>query len=208
MGPPGVGKGTQARRLSEALGLPSIVTGDMLRFHVASDTELGRKARGYMERGELVPDDLIIAMIRGRLEEEDAQAGFILDGFPRTVAQAEALEALVPPDVVIALEAGEDELIDRLTGRRVCRECQSVYHVVHDPPKREGICDACGGQLNHREDDTAPVILERLHAYWRKTAPLIRRYAERSLLEKVRSEGGIDEVTRRLQAVLKERGLT
>lgn len=208
LGPPGVGKGTQARRLSEALGLPRIITGDMLRSHVASDTALGREAGGYMERGELVPDELIIAMIRERLEEGDAQGGFILDGFPRTVAQAEALETLVNPDVVIALEAGEEELIDRLTGRRVCRECQAVYHVVHDPPRQEGICDVCGGELYHREDDTATVILERLHAYWRKTAPLVHRYETRSILEHVQGEGGIEEVTKRLQAVLKRRGLT
>ncbi len=126
LGPPGVGKGTQARRLSEILGVPRIITGDMLRRHVASDTSLGRKARGFMERGELVPDDLIIAMIRERLEDEDAREGFIIDGFPRTVAQAEAFEAHVTPDVVVALEAAEGELIERLSGRRVCRECQAV----------------------------------------------------------------------------------
>ncbi len=207
LGPPGVGKGTQARRLSEIVGVPRIITGDMLRRHVASDTPLGRKARGFMERGELVPDDLIIAMIRERLEEEDARGGFILDGFPRTVAQAEAFEAHVAPDLVVALEAPEEELIERLSGRRVCRECQAVYHLVHDPPRRAGICDRCGGDLIQREDDTEEVIRERLRAYRRETEPLVHRYEAKGLLARVHSEGGIGEVTRKLQAVLRDRGL-
>ncbi|MFQ6012768.1 MAG: adenylate kinase [Thermoplasmata archaeon] len=207
LGPPGVGKGTQARRLSEILGVPRIITGDMLRRHVASDTPLGRKARGFMERGELVPDDLIIAMIRERLEEEDARGGFVIDGFPRTVAQAEAFETHVAPDVVVALEAAEEELIERLSGRRVCRKCQAVYHLVHDPPRRAGFCDRCGGELVHRADDTEEVIRERLRAYRRETEPLVHRYAAKGLLERVRSEGGIGEVTRKLQAVLQDRGL-
>ncbi len=207
LGPPGVGKGTQARRLSEILGVPRIITGDMLRRHVASDTSLGRKARGFMERGELVHDDLIIAMIRERLEDEDAREGFIIDGFPRTVAQAEAFEAHVTPDVVVALEAAEGDLIERLSGRRVCRECQAVYHLVHDPPRRSGVCDRCGGELVHREDDTEEVIRERLRAYRRETEPLVHRYAAKGLLARVRSEGGIGEVTRKLQAVLHDRRL-
>lgn len=207
LGPPGVGKGTQAHRLSEVLGVPRIVTGDMLRKHVASNTPLGREARGYMERGELVPDDLIIAMIQERLKEEDTREGFILDGFPRTVAQAEALEALSTPDVVIALEASEDQLIDRLSGRRVCRRCQTIYHIVHDPPKREGICDRCGGELVHREDDTEEVIRERLRAYREETEPLVERYEGQQRLERVRSEGGIAAVTRMLETALRNRGL-
>ncbi|MEE9163994.1 MAG: adenylate kinase [Thermoplasmata archaeon] len=207
LGPPGVGKGTQAHRLSEVLGVPRIVTGDMLRKHVASNTPLGREARGYMKRGELVPDDLIIAMIQERLEEEDTREGFILDGFPRTVAQAEALEALSSPDVVIALEASEDQLIDRLSGRRVCRRCQTIYHIVHDPPKREGICDRCGGELVHREDDTEEAIRERLRAYREETEPLVERYEGQQRLERVRSEGGIAAVTRTLEAALRNRGL-
>ncbi len=207
LGPPGVGKGTQARRLSEIVGMPRIITGDMLRSHVASGTPLGRKARGFMERGELVPDDLIIARIRTRLEEEDARGGFIIDGFPRTVAQAEALEAYVAPDVVVALEAPEKELIERLSGRRVCQECQAVYHLVHDPPRKAGICDRCGGDLVQREDDTEVVIRERLRAYRRETEPLVHRYEAKGLLARVRSEGGIEAVTRKLQAVLQDRGL-
>jgi adenylate kinase len=207
LGPPGVGKGTQAHRLSEVLGVPRIITGDMLRKHVASNTPLGRAARGYMERGELVPDDLIIAMIQERLGEEDTREGFVLDGFPRTVTQAEALEALSTPDVVLALEASEDQLIDRLSGRRVCRHCQTIYHVVHDPPKRKGICDRCGGELYHREDDTEEVIRERLRAYREETEPLVERYEEQQRLERVRSEGGIEAVTRKLEAILQDRGL-
>ncbi len=208
LGPPGVGKGTQAHRLSEVLGVPRIVTGDMLREHVAADTPLGRKAKGYMKRGALVPDDLITAMIRERLRAEDTRQGFILDGFPRTLAQAEASETLVTPDVVIALEAPEEELIARLEGRRVCRQCSTVYHVVHDPPEREGVCDRCGGELYHREDDTEEVIRARLRAYRRETEPLIAHYEARSTLEHVTSVGGIEEVTRKLLGVLKHRGLT
>ena len=207
LGPPGVGKGTQAHRLSEVLGVPRIVTGDMLREQVAADTPLGRKAKGYMKRGALVPDDLITAMIRERLEAEDTRQGFVLDGFPRTLAQAEASEALVTPDVVIALEASEEELIARLGGRRVCRQCSTVYHVVHDPPEREGVCDRCGGELYHREDDTEEVIRARLRAYRRETEPLIARYEARSSLERVASVGGIEEVTRKLLGVLRHRGL-
>jgi adenylate kinase len=207
LGPPGVGKGTQAHRLSDALGFPRIITGDMLRERVAADTPLGREAEGFMGRGELVPDDLIIAMIRERLQEEDTRDGFIIDGFPRTVTQANAFEDLVTPDVVIALEASEEELIVRLSGRRVCRQCKSIYHVVHDPPQQEGVCDRCGGELYHREDDTEKVIRERLRTYQRETAPLIAHYEARSSLERVPSEGGIEEVTRKLLSVLKRRGL-
>ncbi len=207
LGPPGVGKGTQAHRLSEALGVPRIITGDMLREHVASDTSLGREAQGYMERGELVPDGLIIAMIQERLQQEDTRWGFVIDGFPRTVIQAEAFEALVTPDVVIALETSEEKLIERLSGRRVCRQCQAIYHVVHDPPEQEGICDRCGGQLYHRVDDTKEVIRERLRTYRRETRPLVDRYEGQGRLVRVRSEGGIEAVTRELQAVLKDRSL-
>lgn len=207
LGPPGVGKGTQAHRLSEALGVPRIITGDMLRKQVALGTPLGQEARGFMARGELVPDDLIIAMIRERLQEEDTREGFIIDGFPRTVAQAEAFETLVSPDVIIALETSEERLIDRLSGRRICRQCQTVYHIVHDPPEREGICDRCGGELEHRADDTEDVIRERLRAYGRETEPLIARYEGQGRIERVRSEEGIEEVTRKLLAVLQKRGL-
>lgn len=207
LGPPGVGKGTQAHRLSDALGFPRIITGDMLREHVAADTPLGREAKEFMGRGELVPDHLIIAMIRERLQEEDTRDGFIIDGFPRTIVQARAFEDLVTPDVVIAMEASEEELIERLSGRRVCRRCKSIYHVVHDPPEQEGVCDRCGGELYHREDDREKVIRERLRTYQRETEPLIAHYEARSSLERVPSEGGIEEVSRKLLGVLKRRGL-
>ena len=207
LGPPGVGKGTQAHRLSQALGVPHIITGDMLREHVASDSALGREAQGYMARGELVPNGLIIPMIQERLQKEDTREGFVIDGFPRTVAQAEAFEALAAPDVVIALETSEEKLIDRLNGRRVCRKCQAIYHVVHDPPKREGICDRCGGELYLRVDDTKEAIRARLRAYRHETVPLVDRYEDQGRLVRVRSEGGIEAVTRELRAILKDRGL-
>ena len=137
----------------------------------------------------------------------DTGPGFVIDGFPRTVTQAEAFEALVTPDVIIALETSEEKLIDRLSGRRVCGQCQAIYHVVHDPPERDGICDRCGGELVHRVDDTKELIRERLRAYRQETRPLIDRYEGQGRLVRVRSEGGIEAVTRELQAVLKDRGL-
>ncbi len=199
LGPPGAGKGTQARDLAREWGVPQIATGDILRQAVAAGTRLGREARDYMDRGALVPDEVIVGLVAERLGEPDAAGGFILDGFPRTVAQAEALERLLEEtgqalDAVVYFEVSEPELVRRLTGRRVCRECQAAYHTVSAPPRREGTCDRCGGALYQREDDSEATVRTRLEVYTRQTAPLLERYRRRDLLTTVKGEGAIDEI--------------
>ena len=182
LGPPGAGKGTQAKLLAAKNGLMHLSTGDILRDEVARDTELGRLAKGYMNRGDLVPDTLIIDMIKGRLDED---GGFILDGFPRTVTQAEALEKIISIDVAINIALSREEVIRRLSSRRVCRDCGKIYNLLYNAPKHEGVCDACGGELFQRDDDRREVIENRYDVYIEATAPLINFYKERSLLKNV-----------------------
>ncbi len=209
VGPPGAGKGTQASRISAEYGIPHIATGEMLREHVRQETELGQKAKRFMDRGELVPDELIIEMVRQRLVGPDGEEGFVLDGFPRTIPQAEALEEMLdeldkPLEVVVRMAIGEDEVVRRITGRRVCEDCGQVYHVEADPPQREGICDECGGSLYQREDDNEEVVRERLAAYREQTQDVLSFYEERGLLRDVDAEGEVDEVTERVFDVLAE----
>ena len=163
VGPPGAGKGTQAQFISSHLAIPRISTGDIFRYNVTSNTELGREAREYMERGDLVPDEVTVGMVRARLAEEDAQEGFLLDGFPRNVPQAETLKKMRSEGdgklcVVLELVVDEDEVVRRLSGRRTCRRCERVWHVLYDPPARSGICDDCGGELFQRDDDSEDTI--------------------------------------------------
>jgi adenylate kinase len=210
LGPPGAGKGTQARDLARAWSVPHIATGDMLREAVAAGTALGREAKAYMDRGALVPDDVIIAMIAERLRDPDARSGFLLDGFPRTIPQAEGLERLLkdigqPLERVIYFDVAEPELVRRLTGRRVCRGCGHSFHVVSNPPRREGVCDACGGELYQRVDDSESTVRNRLSVYRTQTAPLLEWYAARGLLVTVEGEGPIADVARRLQDVARRR---
>jgi adenylate kinase len=199
LGPPGAGKGTQARDLAGAWGVPQVATGDMLREAVAAGTPLGREARRFMDQGALVPDDVIVGLIGERLAQPDAKKGFVLDGFPRTIPQAEALERLLAErgiglDRAIYFEVPEAELVRRLTGRRLCRSCQTPYHVVSAPPAREGVCDRCGGQLYQRDDDAEATVRNRLAVYARQTAPLLDFYRRRSLLAEVPGHGPIDAV--------------
>lgn len=203
LGPPGAGKGTQAARLSNHLGVPRISTGDILRKHVAEGTDLGKKAQAYMDAGKLVPDELVIAMTERRIKEADARRGFILDGFPRTIAQAEALAKLVPLDAAINLFLEPEELIKRNTGRRVCPKCDAVYHMLTNPPRKDGICDRCGSALAIRADDREEVVRARIETYERQTAPLIKYYRDRGLLREVYASGLIDEIFLRLKEVLK-----
>lgn len=203
LGPPGSGKGTQAARLSSALGVPRISTGDILRRNVADGTELGKRAKVFMEAGKLVPDDLVIAMTAERLREPDARKGFILDGFPRTIPQAEALETLTPIDAVVNLFLEPEELVKRSAGRRVCPNCESVYHVVSNPPKKPGICDKCGTALVTRLDDREEVVRTRIETYERQTAPLIQYYKDRGLLREVYASGLIGEIGQRVEEALK-----
>jgi adenylate kinase len=207
LGPPGAGKGTQSERIVAARGIPHVSTGDILRANVRDGTELGRTAKRYMDTGELVPDDVIISMVGARLDRPDASAGFLLDGFPRTVPQAVALERLVtergtPIDVVLRLVVDRDELVGRLTGRRTCGECGRVVHVVHLPSAVEGVCDACGGTLVQRDDDREDVVVNRLEVYRSQTEPLERFYWERGLLRDVQATGDVEDVTRRALAAL------
>ncbi len=199
LGPPGAGKGTQARELAREWGVPHLATGDMLREALQAGTPLGLEAKRYMEQGALVPDEVIIGLMRERLARPDAVTGFIVDGFPRTIAQAEALAGLLKDagctlDAVIFFDVSEQELLRRLTGRRVCRRCQSTYHVVSAPPKAPNVCDKCGGELYQREDDSETTVRNRLDVYTRQTAPLLDYYRQRSLLTAVTAEGSIEAI--------------
>ncbi len=205
LGAPGVGKGTQAKILVTAHGLPQISTGDMLRSAVERGTELGREAKRFMDAGALVPDEVVIGIVRERLSEADTAGGFILDGFPRTVAQAEALAAFAPLDAVVSIDVPEEQLVSRLTGRRTCRACGAIYHVVSSPPSTDGRCDVCGGELYQRSDDQEASIRERLRQYHDKTAPLESWYRERGLLVSIDGTGRPDEVTVRLEQALEAR---
>ena len=199
LGPPGAGKGTQARELARERDVPHLATGDMLRESLAAGTPLGLEAKRYMDQGALVPDDVIIGLMRERLAKPDAATGFIVDGFPRTIAQAEALGHLLEDmgrglDAVVFFEVSEQELLRRLTGRRICRRCQATYHQVSARPRTPGVCDKCGGELYQRDDDSEATVRNRLSVYARQTAPLLDYYTQRGLLVTVPGEGSIDEI--------------
>lgn len=205
LGPPGAGKGTQARDLAQEWRVPHLATGDMLREAVAAGTPLGREAKGYMDQGALVPDDVIIRMMGERLGKADAGRGFILDGFPRTIAQAEALAKLLKDlgqalDTVVYFDVSEPELLRRLTGRRVCRTCGHSYHITSNPPKRAGVCDDCGGELYQRDDDAETTVRKRLDVYQSQTAPLLDYYRQRSLLATVSGEGPLATIRDSIRA--------
>jgi adenylate kinase len=207
LGGPGAGKGTQAERLSEALSIPQVSTGDLFRENLKKETELGLLARGYMERGELVPDEVTVGMVRERLSRPDAARGVILDGFPRTIAQAEALEALLADmgsglAVVPYIKVTEDVLLARLAGRWTCRACGAMYHQLFSPPQAEGVCDRCGGELYQRPDDTPETQKHRIQVYFEQTAPLIDYYRERGLLAEVDGRPGIDEIQAELVSIV------
>ena len=202
MGPPGSGKGTQVKRLSERLGVTRMSTGDLFRSHQARGTELGLVARSYMEKGEYVPDEVTIGMVMEWIDAPEQSAGFVLDGFPRTLAQAEALDKGVAEaggiDRVIYIRVARDELIRRLTGRLVCPKCQTPYHAVSAPPTVEGECDHCGEELYQREDDRPEVLGHRLKVYERETAPVIEYYRRSANLKEIDGEGTTEEVERAL----------
>lgn len=181
MGPPGAGKGTQATRLSRELSLPHVSTGDLFRENLAQGTALGEKARGYMDDGKLVPDDLVVDMLFDRVARPDCAEGYLLDGFPRTVAQAECLEQRLTgtPVTVVLLEVPDDAIVARISGRLLCRDCDHIAHREFSPPAREGVCDDCGGELYQRDDDRAEVVEKRLAAYREETAPVVAWYRER-----------------------------
>lgn len=211
LGPPGAGKGTQAKRLEGRYGIVQLSTGDMLRAAVASGSDLGRQAKEIMEAGELMPDALMIQMIAERIAEPDCARGFILDGFPRTSAQAEALDAMLAAkglklDAVIELKVDEEALVERITGRFTCADCGAGYHDKFQQPRTEGVCDKCGGgTFARRKDDNEETVRRRLEAYRSQTAPILPYYNDRGLLQQVDGMAGIDEVTQQVQQRLEGR---
>jgi adenylate kinase len=208
VGPPGAGKGTQAQFIASHLAIPKISTGDIFRYNVSRGTALGRKARDYMGRGDLVPDEVTIAMVRDRLSEDDAQEGFLLDGFPRNVPQAETLEKMLSEwetrlDVVLELVVDDDEVVRRLSGRRTCHQCGRVWHVLFDPPARPDTCDDDGSELFQRDDDREETIRHRLEVYQDQTAPLVAYYADQGILQGIDATGPVEEVTDRALSALR-----
>ena len=208
LGPPGAGKGTQAKLIEDSRKIVQLSTGDMLRAAVAAGSDIGQKAKAVMERGELVSDGIVIDIISERIDEPDSQAGFILDGFPRTVAQAEALDTLLSEkgkvlDAVIEMRADDDKLVERITGRFTCGNCGEGYHDVYKRPAREGICDKCGAtEFKRRADDNAETVRSRLEAYHAQTTPLITYYGERGKLSSVDGLASIDDVEKQIEEVL------
>ena len=207
LGPPGCGKGTQAKILIETCNIPQISTGDILREAIKEGTSLGAEAQSYMEKGLLVPDQVVIGIIENRLKQADCKNGFILDGFPRTLAQAEALDDTLAAmglklDYVFNIDVGEEELVKRLTGRRICRRCGESYHVIFNPPRVEGVCDSCQGELYQRDDDREETIRSRLKVYASQTAPLIDFYKKKNILHTIDGVGSIEEITARFKKVI------
>ncbi len=207
LGPPGAGKGTQAKRLTGRYGIPQISTGDMLRAALKKGTALGLEARRYMDQGELVPDSVVIGLVEERIQQEDCVKGFMLDGFPRNVSQAEALDKVLDRigrriDCVISVDVPGDELVQRLTGRRTCRDCGAGFHVLFDPPKTEGACDKCGGCLYQRDDDNEVTVSSRLRVYEAATKPLIDFYERQGKLRCIDGTGTMDSILARITALL------
>lgn len=207
LGPPGAGKGTQAKRLIESYGIPQISTGDMLRAALKDSTPLGLEAKKYMDQGTLVPDSVVIGLVKERIVQKDCAKGYMLDGFPRNVSQAEALDRMLGElgqkiDHVVCVEVPNDELVKRLTGRRTCRNCGAGFHVVFDPPKTAAVCDKCGGELYQRDDDNEKTVMSRLDVYDASTKPLIDYYDKQGKLRRIDGVGNMDAILARIKAVL------
>jgi len=209
LGPPGAGKGTQAERIVKEKQLAYIATGDMLRNAVKTATALGRKAKQFMDQGQLVPDELVVEIVRERLQDPDCAKGALLDGFPRTVSQAIFLEQVLPTvcsgiDRVFSIEVDEKELIERLTSRRVCSDCGASYHLKFKPPQVSNVCDQCGGDLFQREDDTLETVRERLQVYKNQTEPLVKFYQDKKLLERIDGNLEIDQVYKQIAGIIEK----
>jgi adenylate kinase len=207
LGPPGAGKGTQARMLGERIGAPQISSGDLLRIAVRNATPLGVQAKAFMDKGALVPDELVLKMIDARLDDEDAKPGFILDGFPRSVPQAEALGEMLKArgetiSKVIAIDVPDEELVKRISGRRTCRGCNEMYHVTFDPPATPGICNKCGGELYQRDDDHEATVRNRLKVYNDSTKPLLDYYGKEGLLSQIDGKGRPEDILKEILAKL------
>jgi len=205
LGPPGAGKGTQARMLEVALGVPQVASGDLLRAAVRNRTTLGLKAKSFMDKGALVPDDLVLDLINERMNQPDAKKGFILDGFPRTVAQAETLARMLAErneklDKVVAITVSDDEIVKRISGRRTCRNCGAMFHEIYDPPRNMNICNTCNGELYQREDDAEDTVRARLEVYAASTSPLLEHYERQGLLVEIEGIGQPQEIGRNILA--------
>jgi adenylate kinase len=203
LGPPGAGKGTQAKLLSEKLNIPQISTGEILRAAVRYHTPMGIKAKEYMDKGLLVPDEVVVGIVEERLSKQDCSKGFILDGFPRTIAQADALKRTLSMvgkeiDHVLSISVNSAELLNRITGRRSCIKCGKGYHIAFDPPKQNDVCDVCGGDLYQREDDKEETMTKRLEVYDKQTEPLIKYYASESILKTVDGSGSIEDIQNKI----------
>ncbi|RSS82552.1 adenylate kinase [Streptomyces sp. WAC06614] len=210
VGPPGAGKGTQAAFLAKNLNIPHISTGDLFRANISKNTELGQRAKAYMDAGDLVPDEITVGMAKDRMQQADAANGFLLDGFPRNVSQAEALDAMLKDsgmklDAVLDLEVPEDEVVKRIAGRRICRnDSAHVFHVTYTPPKTDGVCDICGGELYQRSDDSEGTVRNRLEVYHTQTEPIIDYYKAQGLLVTISALGEVKDVTQRAMDALKK----
>lgn len=209
LGPPGAGKGTQAAKIIEKYDVPHISTGDIFRKNIKEGTELGKKAKAYMDKGELVPDDLVVEIATARLLEDDCKNGFLLDGFPRTVYQAEKLDAFLADhgrkiDHVLDIAVEKEELMTRLIGRRVCRACGATYHVTNMPPKTEGVCDKCGGELYQRADDTEETVANRIEVYNSETMPLVEYYEKAGCIAHIDGAAGLENVFNTIVGILGE----
>jgi adenylate kinase len=207
LGAPGAGKGTQAKKLIDKYGIPQISTGDILRKAVADGTPLGKEAKVIMDKGELVTDQIVIGLVKDRLAQDDCKTGYILDGFPRTTPQAEALDSVLtdmgsPLDVALSVDVAKSELMQRLTGRRTCAACQQMYNVHFSAPAKEGVCDKCGGELMQRDDDKEATIKNRLDVYEKSTAPLIDYYGKKGILKSVEGVGSIDDIFNKIVSIL------
>ncbi|MDA8242250.1 MAG: adenylate kinase [Nitrospiraceae bacterium] len=203
LGAPGAGKGTQAKKLIEKYSIPQISTGDILRKAVADGTPLGKEAKAVMDRGELVPDSIVLGLVRERLKRDDCRNGYILDGFPRNTAQAEALDKMLSTmaaalTVAVSIDVDKNDLMKRMTGRRTCKSCQQVYNIYFSPPKKEGVCDKCGGALFQRDDDKEETIRKRLDVYEAQTAPLIDYYRRKGILKSIPGTGSIEEIFKKV----------
>ena len=203
LGAPGAGKGTQAEQICKHFSIPAISTGNIIREALKSGTEMGLKAKAYTDAGKLVPDDVVIGIIRERLAKDDCQNGFILDGFPRTIPQAEALDSMgVRIDKVIDIDVPDESIVNRMSGRRVCESCGASYHIVNIPPKKEGVCDVCGGALKQRKDDDPETVKDRLAVYHKETEPLKGFYEARGVLKTVDDQPTVEGTTREILRVL------